>query len=303
MIDNSPSQTDEPYRLSEQMEIDMATLAIQERVLIERMGGLFPQRENSFAGFTRVLDIACGTGAWAVRVARENPRLEAIGLASQRVLRDYAEGLAQAQEVENARFYWLRFGEVPELPFPDQAFDLVQTHYLHAWLRPKDWPGFLKECSRVTRPGGYLCMTEPEWGGSTSLALDRLIRLSLRALQKAGQLLSPDARQVGAGARLGRFVTDAGWIEVTQHTCATDYGMGVAMPQSPEMRIELLMRPFRSLILREGVATEDEMRALMMQASIEAGREDFRASRLLVSVCGRKPGAAEVPDEGSSANS
>ena len=137
-------------------------------------------------------------------------------------------------------------------------------------------------------------MTEPEWGGSTSPALNRLTQLSLRALQKVGQLLSPDDRQVGAGVQLRRFVTDAGWIDVTQRTYATDYGMGIAMPQSPEMRIELLMRPFRSLILREEVVTEDEVRDLMAQASKEAGREDFRASRLLVSVCGRKPGGSEV---------
>lgn len=283
--------TSETYRLIEQVEIDMASLTMQERMLAELMGGLFPEQENNFAGFTRVLDIACGSGNWVVSVARENPRLEATGIAHQARLVEYAKGLAQAQGIQNARFLLLAGGEEVKLPFPDNAFDLVNTQYMYIWLHEKDWPAFLGECLRITRPGGYLRMTEPEWGSSSSAALTRLIEISLQALKKAGHLLSSDDKSIAA-FRLASLCQTAGWTEITQRTYAGDLMAGATLPRSAALRIEGLANSFKAVVLREGLLSEEEWKGLLKQISEEIEDEHFHAQRSWVTVCGRKPESA-----------
>src|SRR5437660_6389649 len=118
----------EPYRLGEHIYATIARLPVRDRMVIRQMGGLLPERENDFRGFTRVLDIGSGLGCWAVGVARENPLMEVIGIESHQALVNYASGHADAQEVTNTSFALWR-GERPHLPFASNHFDLVNAHF------------------------------------------------------------------------------------------------------------------------------------------------------------------------------
>jgi demethylmenaquinone methyltransferase/2-methoxy-6-polyprenyl-1,4-benzoquinol methylase len=138
-----------------------------------------------------VLDIATGTGAVAIQLARrygctvvgvdQSPEMLAEG--RRRVA---AAGLAGSIDLREAR------GE--ELPFEDASFDALTLTYL---LRYVDDPGAtMRELARVVRPGGRVTMLEFFRPPS---ALPRLgWELYVRAgLPAAGKLISPGWSEVG----------------------------------------------------------------------------------------------------------
>lgn len=139
-----------------------------------------------------VLDVACGTAAVALELARsrgsrvvgvdQSPEMLAAGRR-----RIAAAGLTGRIE--------LREGRAEELPFPDASFDALTFTYL---LRYLDEPGgTLAELARVVRPGGTLAGLEFSVPGN---ALARVPwEVYTRALLPAfGRLISPGWADVGS---------------------------------------------------------------------------------------------------------
>lgn len=95
----------------------------------------------------RVLDVGCGTGVLAGRLAKEG--YEVTGLdPSQGMLHVMAE---TEPEVTGVR------GDGAELPFGDAEFDVVTTvAALHHIAEPEAVHATLVEMARVTRPGGRI---------------------------------------------------------------------------------------------------------------------------------------------------
>jgi SAM-dependent methyltransferase len=95
----------------------------------------------------RVLDVGCGTGTLAARLAAAG--FTVIGLdPSQGMLDVMAES---APAVERVR------GEGTELPFEDETFDVAITvAALHHVADPDDVRATLVEMVRVLRPGGQI---------------------------------------------------------------------------------------------------------------------------------------------------
>src|SRR5690242_7915504 len=63
------------------------------------------------------------------------------------------------------------------IPFPNNSFDVVyHSHLLEHFSRPEG-ARFLKECSRVLKPGGLLRIAVPD--------LERIARTYLHALEEA----------------------------------------------------------------------------------------------------------------------
>lgn len=97
-----------------------------------------------------VLDVGTGPGALVCELARRRPDIRIVGVdlsadmiaAAQRNLSEFGER-ACAQE-----------GDVTDLPFADDTFDLVVTSFSsHHWDDPA---AAVPELARVLRPGGRL---------------------------------------------------------------------------------------------------------------------------------------------------
>jgi demethylmenaquinone methyltransferase/2-methoxy-6-polyprenyl-1,4-benzoquinol methylase len=100
---------------------------------------------------TRVLDVATGTGAVAIELARANPARTVVGIDQS------AEMLATAKQRIGERIE-LREGRAESLPFADGEFDALTFTYL---LRYVDDPAAtLRELMRVVKPGGMIAMLE-----------------------------------------------------------------------------------------------------------------------------------------------
>jgi demethylmenaquinone methyltransferase / 2-methoxy-6-polyprenyl-1,4-benzoquinol methylase len=138
-----------------------------------------------------VLDVATGTGAVALELARRygctvvgvDQSAEMLAQGRRRI---EAAGLAGSVELREAR--------AEELPFQDASFDGLTFTYL---LRYVEDPGAtLRELARVVRPGGRVAMLEfavPQ-RALTRAAWELYVRVGLPA---AGRVASPGWAEVG----------------------------------------------------------------------------------------------------------
>jgi demethylmenaquinone methyltransferase / 2-methoxy-6-polyprenyl-1,4-benzoquinol methylase len=143
------------------------------------------------AGATRVLDVASGTAAVAIELARRVPSREVTGADQSTEMLN--TGRARVEEAGLSERIDLREGRAESLPFADAEFDALTFTYL---LRYVDDPAAtMRELARVVRPGGTIAMLEfgvPS--GISRLLWELYVRIGLPA---AGALVSPAWRDVG----------------------------------------------------------------------------------------------------------
>jgi SAM-dependent methyltransferase len=99
-------------------------------------------------GLSKGLDAGCGTGMNAREIeSRYGVRMHGVDLAKIGI--DYCH----KRDFERAAV-----ASVTDLPFPDQAFDLVSSMDVLQCLRLGSDEGALREFYRVLRPGGWLVL-------------------------------------------------------------------------------------------------------------------------------------------------
>lgn len=139
------------------------------------------------ASATNVLDVATGTAAVAIELARAAPGRTVVGIDQSKEMLQVARERARGLPIE------LVEGRAESLPFADGEFDALTFTYL---LRYVDDPlATMRELARVVRPGGVLAMLEfavprgvwrPLW--------ELYVRVGLPV---AGAVVSPGWRTVG----------------------------------------------------------------------------------------------------------
>lgn len=102
----------------------------------------------------RLLELGCGDGCLTLPLARMGFETYGIDIAPTAIA--WAKEKAQAQCLSPD----FRTGDVLDLPYPDDFFDLVvDGHCLHC-ITGEDRKRFLSQAFRVTKPGGlFLVMT------------------------------------------------------------------------------------------------------------------------------------------------
>ncbi len=102
----TPEQSPIPengYVLNPESATEMARLMLQDRLINEMMGGLFPERKD-LDGIDCILDIGCGPGGWALDVARSYPKKEITGIDISDVMLIYANGQKKLHKLKNIHF-------------------------------------------------------------------------------------------------------------------------------------------------------------------------------------------------------
>ncbi len=135
-----------PSNLSEIRRLD-----IQHFFLRKRLGG------NYLVPLTApraILDVACGTGRWAMEMAVRFPEAQVVGfdLLPPTPIASLGAGI----EVIPPNVTFLGADARQPLPFADGAFDYVHLRLLYGALPAASWEPLLREVVRVTRPGGWV---------------------------------------------------------------------------------------------------------------------------------------------------
>jgi len=202
---------------------------------------------------SRILDCGCGPGTITIGLAQWAPDGETIGIDLGAEQLEGARALARRLGVRNVSF---RQGNIFELPFPDETFDVVfsQTVLFHVPHPEKA----LAEIKRVLRPGGLVALRD---GINASIFVspdDPLVR-DLSRVVRLGALRSGGNPDVGL--ELGTLLDAAGFDDVF-------YTLGIEQPERPEERGEyfslvagLLEGDLAALAVREGWTTPARLAA------------------------------------------
>ena len=145
---------------------------------------------------SRVLDVGCGSGLYGHLAAKRGAQVAGL---------DAAEGMiAIARErTPSADF---RIGEMEELPFADETFDVVTG--FNSFQYAADPIHALREARRVTKPGGRVVMLV--WGSAEDCEASAFVRAvgSVLPPPPAG---APGPFALSEPGALERMLSSAGW--------------------------------------------------------------------------------------------
>jgi len=128
--------------------------------------------------YHNILDIGCGTGTMAAKLAKKFSKAEIVGL-------DLAPGMVeQAKTKANSPKIKFLSGDAEALPFLDKFFDLVVSTSSLQWMECKQ---VFKEVRRVLKPGGAFCFTT---FGSATLAKAKEAGLAINSFLSKDELLA-----------------------------------------------------------------------------------------------------------------
>ena len=162
----------------------------------------------------RILDLAAGTGASSVALARSGADVVAADFSPGMI----AEGRKRHAGIRNLSFVQ---ADATDLPFADDEFDTVTMSFgLRNVNEPKK---ALAELLRVTKPGGRLVVCEfshppsPAFNGLYRFYNDRILPVVARAMSsnaEAYDYLNESIRDWPDQRRLSAWIREAGWTDV-----------------------------------------------------------------------------------------
>jgi len=284
-----PTKTDNSYFIQDS-GAELARLVEQERAFERALGGLLPEHldQDAFLSpFRRVLDIACGSGGWALTLAQTYPHLEVQGFDIDERMIDYANSQAKVGRLENASF---RVGDARKpLDYPGDFFDLVNARWM-AVIGAAAWPTTVKEMVRITKPGGIVRLTESEdFSITNSPAFERWNQLMMEAFKRSGVAFSPSGRTCGQTVMLNRFLRDAGCQNIQHKVLAINWSADTA-DHAPMVEDHLaILKLTQPFLLKLGIATQGEIDRLYREAEIQMHLDDFCALWYLYTIWGEKP--------------
>ena len=171
----------------------------------------------------RILDLAAGTGASSVALARSGAHVVAADFSPGMI----AEGRRRHGGIPNLEF---READATDLPFADAEFDAVTISF---GLRNVDDPKrALRELLRVTRAGGRLVVCEfshppsRAFGGLYRFYSDRVLPVVAKTMSsnaEAYDYLNESIRDWPDQRRLSGWIREAGWTDVAHR----DLSMGI----------------------------------------------------------------------------
>lgn len=149
-------RTPEPEVMESADEVDAYSSAAAQRYLDAIDTTLVDHIARLGVVSGRLLDVGCGPGNIALKIARRWPRIRVVGLDFSLNMILAARAAAASQQL-TGRAEFLA-GDAKKLPFPDGALDFVLSnsvlHHLHDPL------GMLDEMARVVKSGGLVLLRD-----------------------------------------------------------------------------------------------------------------------------------------------
>ncbi len=168
---------------------------------------LFPA--NGPAPGTHVLELGCGPGFYACRLAQEYPQITTTGVDLSKRLIERAKSRAASRSLDNCNFCHGDAQSLPELPGP---IDAIIVSRLFLIVPNKE--AVLAEILRVLRPGGRCFIAEPTSGFRTRLPLSCMWLLARLTSSPAGKYREPQQADVMSRPNFSALVGSQPWASV-----------------------------------------------------------------------------------------
>ncbi len=266
---------------------ELARLINQDRVTTKAMGGSLSGIADPDA-LRNILDLGCGPGGWGLDVAFALPDAEVECVDASRKMVDYANARAKTQRLANVSFGVMDITK--QLDFPDTSFDLVNARFLAAVLQRDMWPFFLRECTRILRPGGLLRITEAaDFGATTSEAVNQVMDLTRHALYQLGYGFSSD-HALGLLPMLLLFFQIEEYQQIQTLASSLNYSMNTEAWADTYHNIEIISLQMKPILIKLGLTNGELFDILHQQALIEIQQNSFCGIGHVTTIIGQKPG-------------
>jgi 2-polyprenyl-3-methyl-5-hydroxy-6-metoxy-1,4-benzoquinol methylase len=206
-----------------------------------------------------LLDMGCGQGTITVDLAEAVAPGEAVGIDLQEDHLQSARLLAQQRGISNVRY---TVADVYEPNLEPESFDVVYANAVLCHLSDPDRA--VRVAHRLLKPGGIIALRDVAGGlttGNDAEAVKRqseLMQASIEATTKSPYGARP-------GPILNRICREAGF-EVLGVSATWIIRTPASYPPPVREAGGVLVGPVRQTILQHGIATEDEMDALLQRA-------------------------------------
>lgn len=250
---------DDPYRVADQVDatlLEMMASRLEERGRDARFLGMIDDylAATRISEATTVLDLGCGTGVVARRIARRKDftgQITGVDLSPQLI--DRARDLAASEGLGHNIVF--EVGDIRSPVFQDSQFDVTVMHTLVSHL---DDPGSaLGEAARVTRKGGAIVVFDGDYASSTLETAD-----PDRAAEIDNAMIEATVTQPRVMRRLPRLAKEAG---LSVERC---FSYLIAEAGEPDF-FAGLVQTIGPMLVSSGVTSEEEAAAIS---------EDLRAT-------------------------
>ncbi len=115
-----------------------------------------------YDGQGKILEVGCGSGALAIRAALTWPKAKVIGIDYWGAVYNYSKALCEKNAVSEgvASHCVFQHGDVKQLDFPDESFDVVISNYVYHNVMGADMQKLLLESLRVLKKGGVFALND-----------------------------------------------------------------------------------------------------------------------------------------------
>ena len=161
---------------------------------------------------TRLLELGCGPGFYACRLAEDLPNVAATGIDLSHKLIERARGRARSLRLDNCEF---ERADAHALPYESETIDAVVVSRL--FLIVPDKEGIISEVFRVLKPSGRCFIAEPTSGFRTRFPLAFMWLLSRLTTSPAGKYREPQVADVMSGPDFAELVASQPWGEMELH--------------------------------------------------------------------------------------
>ena len=158
---------------------------------------------------TQVLELGCGPGFYACKLAQQYPQIATTGIDLSEQLIARARSRASARSLGNCTFRHGDAQALPELPGP---IDAVIVSRLFLIVPNKE--AVLAEILRVLRPGGRCFIAEPTSGFRTRLPLSCMWLLARLTTSPAGKYREPQQAEVMSRPDFAALIHSQPWGSV-----------------------------------------------------------------------------------------
>jgi arsenite methyltransferase len=158
---------------------------------------------------TRVLELGCGPGFYACRLAQDYPRIHAAGVDLSSNLIQRARSRAANRRLDNCTF---THGDAQSLLDPTASVHAVVVSRLFLIVPGKE--AVLREIHRVLRPGGRCFIAEPTSGFRTRIPLSCMWLLSRLTSSPAGKYREPRQAEVMSRPDFSTLIHSQPWHSV-----------------------------------------------------------------------------------------
>ncbi|GHO41898.1 class I SAM-dependent methyltransferase [Ktedonospora formicarum] len=161
---------------------------------------------------TGILDIGCGTGRWMAEMAQKFPQASVTSTDVTPI------SLTNSSIPFSSNCHFQQNNVLDGLPFLPNTFDFSHLRFLSFALPLQTWPSVVQELIRVTRPGGWVELVEPD------LTLRNPGPETVRLLQLVGHSCETRGLDVTIGKKLSSFLQNAGLTNVIERKISIPMG-------------------------------------------------------------------------------